>query len=405
MFYNFIKEILFFFNEMSIFLIFGFFIAGIIHIFISEEIVLKHLGKGNFISVIKASLFGIPIPICSCGVIPLAVSLKRKGASKGATISFIISTPQIGADSFLLTYSLIGWIFAVFRIIAAFFTAMFAGLFTNIFSYGNNKKENKIMEIKKIKTTIKSRFKTFFQYIEIELFGSIANYLLIGIIVAGAISAFVPDDFFLNYFNNQFLSMLIMLIIGIPMYVCATASTPIAASLLLKGISPGAALIFLLAGPATNAITFSAVGKVLGKKTLFIYLLSIILITLLLGWGINFLKFNNNIEIIQMHNHQILPSWLHILGSTILLLMFISYYFRKYLLKYNKNITKLGKKEIIVNGMTCNHCTMSVKKAVESIEGTNNVKVNLENKKVYFDFLGNNLEDIKKAIIENGYRV
>lgn len=158
----------------------------------------------------------------------------------------------------MITYSLIGWIFALFRIGAAFITAVLAGIATNFFS------PNKSLEEKEIQSNnnnlgFKKRIKSIFSYMQVELFGSIAGYLVIGILIAGAIAAFVPDDFFTVYLGNQFFSMFLMLVISVPMYICATSSTPIAASLLLKGLSPSAALVFLLAGPATNALTISTV--------------------------------------------------------------------------------------------------------------------------------------------------
>lgn len=404
---RFLNETVYFFNEMAIYLIFGFFIAGILHIFFPESFILRHLGKNSIGSVIKASLTGIPLPICSCGVIPLAASIRQKGASKGATLSFLISTPQIGTDSFMITYSLIGWIFAVFRIIASFITALISGILANIFS-ADKEKQVEIKPNGNDKTTAKQRMHEIFSYMQYELFGSIANYLVVGIVLAGLIAAFVPDLFFETYLNNQFLSMILMLIVGIPMYICATASTPIAASLILKGISPGAALVFLLAGPATNTVTISMVLKSLGKKSLVIYLGSISIVSIALGYLLNYLNFNAGISIIHDHQHELLPPWLELPGSILLMAMLIFHYGKKLYDTYNKptgTIEMSDIKTIKVSGMTCNHCKESVRKAVDEVAGTGEVMVDLSSGDVQFSYSTQNLDKIKTAIIEKGYEV
>ncbi|MBN2572077.1 MAG: permease [Ignavibacteriales bacterium] len=400
-----ISEIIFFFNEMAIYLVFGFLVAGLLYIFFPSSFVFKHIGKNNLSSVVKSSLFGIPLPLCSCGVIPAATAMRKKGASKGATVSFLISTPQIGTDSFVITYSLLGWVFAVVRIIASAITALFAGIITNIF----NRNDNAIVEepiINKYNDNARTRTKTMFNYVQKELFGSIAKYIAVGILLAGLISAFVPNDFFELYLNNQFLSMLIMLVIAIPLYVCATASTPIAASLILKGLSPGAALVFLLAGPATNAVTITTIVKMLGKKVLLIYLGSIIIVSFVLGYLLNLLFFETSLSIMHLHEHEVLPEWLKISGSIILLSMFFGHFclIMRNKLKTN-DLNTMRRKSLEVVGMTCNHCALTVKKAVESIESTSNVEVNLKSGIVFYNYTKDNIEEIKNAIMKSGYDI
>ncbi len=278
-----LKEMLFFINEVSAYLLFGFLIAGIIHIVYPRSVIKNHLGNDTFSSVLKSAVFGIPLPLCSCGVVPVAASLRKNGASKGASISFLIATPQIGADSFFITYSLLGWVFAIFRIIASFITAITAGIIVNL-TGSKKERDEPVAAVQTEDSGRKERLKKIAEYIEFELLGSIIIPLIAGIIIAGVISALIPAGFFEKYIGDSFLSMLLMLIIGIPMYICAASSTPIAASLILKGISPGAALVFLLTGPATNAITISTVFKTLGRRTTVIYLLSISIISLILGY-------------------------------------------------------------------------------------------------------------------------
>ena len=366
---SFIKEIIYFFNEISIYLVFGFVVAGILHVLFPDSIIRKHLGKGSIGSVLKSTLFGIPLPLCSCGVVPVATSLRRSGASKGSVVSFLISTPQVGADSFLITYSLIGWVFAIFRIVASLITAFFAGILINIFDKENIEKSEKDNKTSEPVSSYLDRLKSLPNYIEYELFGSIANYLVLGLFIAGLIGVFVPDGFFETYLSNPFLSMLLMLVVGIPMYVCASASTPIAASLLMKGISPGAALVFLLTGPATNAVSFSAVTKIVGKRSTSIYLASIAIVSLALGYLLNIFSDSFGImESMMHHHHETIPSWLKITGSSLMITMFIWYYVKLYIvgrfMQKDKQI-KIDKIQLDVQGMTCMHCAGTVKKAVE----------------------------------------
>ncbi len=407
--YEFLKEIVFFFNEISVYLLFGFLMAGLLHIVFPESIVRKHLGSNSFGSVVKATLFGIPLPLCSCGVIPVATSLKKSGASKGSIVSFLITTPQIGADSFMITYSLIGWIFAMFRIAASAITALLAGIFINIFNKKDKKSEAQPPFNLNSKNGYKERIKTIFSYIEYELLGSIVNALVVGILIAGCIAVLIPEGFFEKYLGSQYLSMILMLVVGIPMYVCASASTPIAASLLMKGISPGAALIFLLTGPATNAANISTVIKIVGKKSAVIYLAAISLVSLGLGVLLNSVSAKIGIEkIVAQHQHDFLPGWLKIIGSIVLLGMISGYYFHNKVLIKRKKIFRPDSKvkKLDIKGMTCQHCAKTVKKAVESVEGTDNVVVDLGRGTVEFELTDSkSLAKVKKQIDIAGYEV
>jgi len=405
--FNIIKEIIFFVNEVSIYLLFGFIVAGILHVLFPESIIRRHMGNNSISSVIKSTLFGIPLPLCSCGVVPVAASLKKSGASKGASISFLISTPQVGADSFLITYSLLGWIFGVFRIVASIITAMTAGILVNFLSKNDDPQPEASPSGNVYHDTIVTRLKTLLNYIEFELLGSIANSLVIGLIIAGIIAVAFPENFFVNYLNYPFASMILMLVVGIPMYVCAAASTPIAASLVMKGVSPGAALVFLLTGPATNAITISTVIKTLGKKAAIVYLLSISIISLLLGYLFNIITMKYGFhKIIMIHQHEMLPAWLKTAGAAVLCIMLGWYYLNVGIRKWFVKEGKMSDDKTIINvtGMTCMHCASNVKKAIEAVSGTSDINVNLEKGSV--DFLLNdniNIEEVKASIIAAGY--
>jgi hypothetical protein len=345
-----LKEILFFYNEISIYLLFGFFVAGLLHIFFPESIVRRHLGKDSFGSVLKATLFGIPLPLCSCGVVPVAASLRNNGASKGATVSFLISTPEVGVDSFLVTYSLLGWVFGLFRLAASFLTALIAGIAVNIIAGKNNSGSGELPMNNGNPETAMDRLKSFFPYLEYELLGSIANTLVVGIIIAGIISAVIPEGFFERSLDYPLLSLVAMLVVGIPMYVCATASTPIAASLIMKGISPGAALVFLLTGPATNAVTISTVFRTLGKTTAVVYLSAIGIVSLALGYFLNVVTAKYGYQkIIMMHQYEMIPDWLKMIGTALLTIMLGWYYFKTKIVMRAKRNTAASNNKIRIN--------------------------------------------------------
>ncbi len=255
------------FNAMSFYLLLGFLFAGILHVLVPQQLFSKYLSKNNWTSVLYATLFGIPLPLCSCGVIPTAMALHKEGASKGSVISFLIATPQTGVDSIIATYSLLGLPFAIIRPIAAFFTSIFAGLVTNAFT---SKEEPVKVAIQKNteeqKLSFGQKIKRVFQYGYVEMMEDIGKMLLFGLIIAGLIAYFVPDNFFTIFKGNTLLTMLLVLVVAIPMYVCATGSIPIAIALMMKGMSPGTALVLLMAGPAANIASMMVIGKVLGKK-------------------------------------------------------------------------------------------------------------------------------------------
>jgi len=287
------------FQQSAIYMLFGFFIAGMLYAFVKTEKISHYLGKGKVRSVFLAAAIGIPLPLCSCGVVPAAAGLKKQGANKGATLSFLISTPETGADSIPITYALMDPIMTIMRPVAAFITAIVAGITENYFGKSD---DQPFPEKSRLSNTVSGcatqnmpfqtlnpgsvavRMMAGLKYAFGELLGDIGPWFVFGVLLAGLISYIVPDNFADSFLGNQFLAMLVMLIAGIPMYVCATSSTPIAAALVLKGLSPGAALVFLLAGPATNIASLSMVTQFLGKRSLVIYLGAISLCALTLGF-------------------------------------------------------------------------------------------------------------------------
>jgi len=264
--------------EMSPYLLFGFLVAGILSVLISQRLVERHLGGKGIWPLLKASLFGVPLPLCSCGVIPVSVSLHKHGASKAATISFLLSTPQTGADSIFVTLSLLGPLFAVFRPLAAFVTGIVGGGLINIFepSKGNeNRNQPERSEECCSGEKNNRRIIRGLKYGFVTLPRDIGRAMLVGLVIAAAISALVPDSYFAERLGTGIFAMVVMMFLGIPVYVCATASVPVAAALILKGLTPGAALIFLMTGPATNAASFVTIWKALGSRTAIVYLLTV----------------------------------------------------------------------------------------------------------------------------------
>ena len=296
-------------DESSLYILFGLFIAGLIQAFVRKERIAKYLGHQKIKSVFYAALFGIPLPLCSCGVLPTAMSLRKQGASKGATASFLISTPESGIDSMAITYALIDPLMTVFRPVAAFITAMTAGIVENLFP--ERKSEEKIEEDKEScifcneeencsqshDHSLSYRITKGLHYAFVDLLGDIAKWLLIGIGIAAVISYLVPENVIETYLGYGWKPMLVMLIVGVPLYICATASTPIAAALIAKGMSPGVALVFLLTGPATNVASLTVIGKFLGKRSALTYLISICLCTIILGIILNQIYLASGIDI------------------------------------------------------------------------------------------------------------
>ncbi len=417
---GFFTELLFILTEMAPYLMLGFIFAGLLHLLFPKKKVRKYMGQNNFRSIFNAALLGVPLPLCSCGVIPTGISFYKHGASKASTVSFLISTPQTGVDSIFVTYSMLGLPLAIIRPIVAFITGLAGGLIT------------KKIDPEKTETVIQSnqdedqlpkgflpRIKEMFRYSFIDFLQDISNWLIIGLLIAALISVVVPDDFFADKIPSDFLGMIIILLISIPVYICATASVPVAAVLMLKGLSPGAALVMLMAGPATNAATITMIGKVLGKKSLIGYLGAIITGALLSGLIIDYFLPADWFIVSEHfghtgHDHEaMLPVWLKTVSAIMLTLLIINGYIQKYL-----NFRKMGStvtlpsgfnsetiRTIQVGGMTCNHCKANVENAVKSASGVEDVNVDLITGQVVIKGKSIDLEKIKEGIIGIGYKI
>ncbi len=308
--------------EMSPYLLFGFFMAGTLSVLISQRFVEKHLGGGGLWPLVKASLFGVPLPLCSCGVIPVSISLYKHGASKGSTISFLLSTPQTGVDSIFATLSLLGPVFAVFRPAVAFVTGIVGGTLVNM-SDREKKDSNRPKEDCSDECCSSSnktgRIFRGLKYGFVTLPRDIGKAMLIGLVIAACISTFVPDDLFAEkLLGTGIFAMVVMMFLGIPVYVCATASIPVAAALILKGLTPGAALVFLITGPATNAAAFTTIWKALGGRTAMIYLFTVAVSALGAGLLLDMMFPDLGLQV-RTHWHEMEPSILGHISAIVLL--------------------------------------------------------------------------------------
>ncbi len=296
------------------YMLFGFFIAGLLKAYIPDNFIAKHLGQDKRRNLFKAALFGIPIPLCSCGVLPAAAGIRKQGASKGATTAFLISTPETGVDSISVTYALLDPFMAVIRPVSAFLTAVFTGQLVRVLDPESNNIDQMSPTEKKQtcqcstattpqhdccqdsvpqKENAYQRLKKGISFAFGDLFGDIAGWFFFGILIASLISLFLSPVLVESWLGNHLIAMLVMLVVSVPLYVCATASTPIAAALVLKGLNPGAALVFLLAGPATNAAAISVISKILGRKATFIYVFGIVSSSIVLGFFVDIIYANS----------------------------------------------------------------------------------------------------------------
>ena len=328
-------------NQSSLYILFGLLVGGLLKVFLSPAYVANHLGSGRYSSVFKAALLGIPIPLCSCGVLPAAASLKKQGANNGATTAFLISTPESGVDSISITWALMDPLMTLARPIAAFISAFIAGCAENFFNppagYTTIHADLSCPidqccdgldcppEIHKNHHTWFEKIRSGIQYARGELWGDLAGWFYAGIILAGLITVLVPDDLITRYLGGGLSSMLLMLAVGIPLYICATASTPIAAALILKGVSPGTALVFLLVGPATNITSLSVLVGLLGKRASILYLTSISVVSVACGLVLDAVYLSLGVSAVAVAGQaaELIPAWLSLSATRLLLLLSI----------------------------------------------------------------------------------
>lgn len=344
------------FIESAPWLLLGLLIAGIMNRLMPIDLLQKHMGKDDFPSIVKAAFIGAPLPLCSCGVIPAALGLRRAGASRSSTVSFLVATPETGVDSISVSYALLGPFMAVIRPVAAVVSAITTGVLvmfttkdpsvsepaspaaccsskkvveeTSCCASKPSETENSCCSSKNAEIVEKeswlSLITSSLKFSAGKLLSDITKWLIIGLALAAAIKTWVPTDFLVQW-GDGFMAMLVMALVGIPMYICATASTPIAAGFLAAGVSPGAILVFMLAGPATNISTMGMIKQELGKPVLVAYVTSIVTISILFGYLTNWMisEFGYVIHNIAGDNHHLNESFLYQASALLLAALMI----------------------------------------------------------------------------------
>ncbi len=377
-----LNSLLFMLNEMSPYILLGFLIAGVMHAFVPQQTFSRHLAGRDWRSVVKSALVGVPLPLCSCGVLPTAIAMRRSGASKAASTSFLIATPQTGVDSIAATWAMLGPAFAVIRPIAAFVTAIFGGIAVGM----NEKTEDAaccaVSDVQEPNLSFGRKCLSALRYGFIDLVASIGTWLVAGLIIAALITVYVPTDFFASLGDTPLLAMFIVLLIAIPMYVCATGSIPIAMSLILKGLSPGTALVLLMAGPAANFASFALISREMGRKSALIYLASIIAGSMAFGLSIDYLMPAEWFDLTAQHgaachSESAFPLFPTICSAILVALLIITFIKRNI---HHKPQTSAMTKEYVITGMNCPHCQAAATKAIAAVEGVEKVDVNLSTK-------------------------
>jgi len=339
--------------DTALWLLVGLMAAGLVKACVPADAMQKWLGGSGLSAVGRAALFGAPVPLCSCSVLPAAIGLRRAGASKEATVSFLISTPETSIDSVAVTYALMGPVMAVYRPVSALLSAVITGLMV---AFVNDEKNNTQLELiepgsvsscsaSKPETAVcgesraqegsaccgpvkeqqsTNRLIRAIRYAGTDLLDDISSWMAFGIVFAGVMMTVVPDGW-LAQWGQGLTAMLVMLLVGVPMYICAVASTPIAAGLLVAGVSPGAVLVFLLVGPATNIAGIMLVKKELGNRVTLVYLCGISVVSLIMGqlleWGIS--NYDWFIYTNQTHQQSFVPFGVSLMGAVILLVLAI----------------------------------------------------------------------------------
>jgi uncharacterized protein len=307
--------------ESAPWLLLGYFLAGVIKQILPSSMVEKQLSSKGFVSIVKGAFIGAPLPLCSCGVIPTALAVRKAGASKGATSAFLVATPETGVDSISFSYAVLGPVFAIARPIGALISAILAGVLVSALDKDEEEVQpqakatssccsSKKQEAVAPDLTITEKFIASVKYGYGNMISDTAKWLTIGLVAATVITAYVPQSFFLQW-GDGLLAMIVMVVVGLPMYICATASTPVAASLLFAGVSPGAALVFMLTGPATNIATMGVIREQLGTRSLLAYLVAVIGSAIVCGLALNALyaQFGWTLQLSMMAHGEAYSLW------------------------------------------------------------------------------------------------
>jgi len=388
-------------GEMSPYLLLGFLIAGVLHVFVPRRFYTRYLSKDNKWAVVWAALLGVPLPLCSCGVIPTAIGLRNEKASKGAVASFLIATPQTGVDSILATFSLLGLGFAVIRPVAALVTGVCGGLLVNRLV-----PEDDVAAAPADSCRVESGSRVWrvLRYAFFEMMQNIGGRLVIGLLVAALIQVAVPDEFFLHFGKQPLLQMLVILGVAVPMYICSTGSIPVAAALMLKGLSPGAALVMLMAGPAVNMASILVVRKALGGRFTAIYLLVIVGFSILFGLLVN--AAGITVRPLAAGDAggaaEATPGLFRTLCAIVLTLLILFALIMKLFERFSRKEAAPDTAVYVVEGMKCSHCEAAVLRALDAVPGVESAQASAARKTLTVK--GSAAEDAIRAAVEGaGY--
>ncbi len=358
--------------ELSPWLLLGAVVAGLMHLFVPAGALRKLLqGRGGLLASV---LVGIPLPLCSCSVIPVGIGLRKEGASSGATIGFLISTPQTGVDSILVSGSMLGWPFAVFKVFAALMMGLIGGGLTLVLGDGHE------TDLKnEIPATPAAANKSFTNRSldavlhSVELIRSVWRWLVVGILVSAAISWLVPPNQLSGLAETSGIAaMLLTLLISLPLYVCATASVPIAAALVSAGLPAGAAMVFLMAGPATNLATLGAVYRTFGVRTTALYLITMIVGSIAAG-----LLFDSvlPVHVVRDMTHHHHTSWPSLICAVILGGMIVRFAATDLKRWHHRKSASISNLKFRITGMHCENCATGLEQDIQEIPGVDHVTV------------------------------
>ncbi len=407
---DFLQSLLTLAIDMGFYMVIGLVLVGALNIFIKKQWIAKHLGGSGVWSIIKASIMGVPLPLCSCGVVPTGLYLRDKGASKASAMSFLISTPQTGADSIIATYGLMGPLFAWYRPMAAFVSGVVGGIGIKLFGNKVGSEEEKALDNNEEKKGIKERVVNSFKYAFGEFTQDIAVHFLLGLVIAAFIGVLIPAEFIASVgLGSGIVSMLIMIALGAPMYICSTSSIPIAVMLMAKGLSPGAAYVFLFMGPFTNAASLVMISKKFGKKNTVVYFVSAAISALGFGLLLDYIVGVYDVQFAFLSTSE--AGMTYTTFQTIVASGFIALVLFYSLRQLANFIGKLSagiklktapENEYSVEGMDCKHCASGLEAAVRGQEGVENVLVDFDSKslKVWGKISYDNL---KKTVEAHGY--
>jgi hypothetical protein len=414
---TYLKEIWVILQELAPWLFLGAIIATALKFSLPENFITSHLGKPNLMSVFKSAFFGLPMPLCSCGVIPAAIGLKKAGASNGAVVSFMISTPQTGADSLLLVASFLGWPLAIYMMVTTFLTGLIGGVL--VYWFAPSKQAAPVESVPQAQDTLsteskESKWRKYTRYALDEIIGGIYKYILAGLFIAALINLVIPAQSLSKITMLQGIwGILGVLAIAIPLYVCTNGSVPIAASLVASGLPAGSAMVFLMAGSATNVATIGSVFRVLGHRVTFLYLGTIVIGSIVFALLFQQLWGNITLSHVAAHREhaaspfQQVPGVLSALFLVFLILRWALLDLRAWLrkIRFSSPQEALQEEILKVDGMTCTNCAARIKRDLELVPGVTRVEINLENG--IAKMWGKNLDQaiLAETVCKAGYTV